>query len=57
MTSSNYIFMDNASIHKNILFKQFINNNNFNVIYNISYHSELNPIEYIFFSFKKRIIK
>lgn len=49
--------MDNASIHKNILFKQFINNNNFNVIYNISYHSELNPIEYIFSLLRKEIIK
>ena len=56
MTSSNYIFMDNASIHKNILFKQFINNNNFNVIYNIPYHSELNPIEYIFSLLRKELL-
>jgi len=56
MTSSNYIFMDNASIHKNSIFKQFINNNNFNVIYNIPYHSELNPIEYIFSLLRKELL-
>ena len=55
MTSSNYIFMDNASIHKNILFKQFINNN-FNVIYNIPYYFELNPIEYIFSLLRKELL-
>jgi transposase len=56
MTSQNYIFMDNASIHKNALFKNFINNNNFNVIYNIPYHSELNPIEYIFSLLRKDLL-
>jgi transposase len=56
MTKNNYIFMDNASIHKNSLFKKFINDNNFNIIYNIPYHSELNPIEYIFSLLRKELL-
>ena len=56
MNKNNYIFMDNASIHKNALFKKFINDNNFNVIYNIPYHSELNPIEYIFSLLRKELL-
>ena len=56
MNKNNYIFMDNASIHKNSLFKKFVNNNNFNVIYNIPYHSELNPIEYIFSLLRKELL-
>jgi hypothetical protein len=42
------IFLDNASIHKNILFKNEIMKNKWNIIYNIPYHSHLNPIEYVF---------
>jgi transposase len=56
MTCKNIIFMDNASIHKNSLFKNFIINNNFNVIYNIPYKSELNPIEYIFSLLRKELL-
>ncbi len=56
MKPDNYIFMDNASIHKNSTFKHFINNNKFNVIYNIPYHSELNPIEYIFSILRKELL-
>lgn len=50
------IFMDNASIHKNSNFKKYINETNLNVIYNIPYHSELNPIEYIFSLLRKQIL-
>ena len=53
---NNYIFMDNASIHTSSLFKKFVNDNNFNVIYNIPYHSELNPIEYIFSLLRKELL-
>jgi len=56
MKSNNYIFMDNAIIHKNSNFKKYVNNNNFNVIYNIPYHSELNPIEYIFSILRKDLL-
>ena len=41
------LFMDNASIHKNKKLKEIINEKNLNVIYNIAYKSEFNPIEYV----------
>ncbi len=53
---NNIIFMDNASIHKNNKFKKYIIDNNLSVIYNIPYHSELNPIEYIFSLLRKQLL-
>jgi transposase len=50
------IFMDNASIHKNFLFKNYIALNKWNIIYNIPYHSHLNPIEYVFSLLRKKIL-
>ena len=50
------IFMDNASIHKNSIFKNHILNNKWNIIYNIPYHSHLNPIEYVFSLLRKNIL-
>lgn len=50
------IFMDNASIHKNKIFKNDIINNKWNIIYNIPYHSHLNPIEYVFSLLRKNIL-
>ena len=48
-TNNKYIlYMDNATIHKSKVVNQCIKDNNIKVIYNISYHSEYNPIEYIF---------
>lgn len=49
------IFLDNASIHKNFVFKNNIVKNNWNIIYNIPYHSHLNPIEYVFSLLRKKI--
>jgi transposase len=49
------IFLDNASIHKNSLFKNDIVKNKWNIIYNIPYHSHLNPIEYVFSLLRKKI--
>ena len=50
------IFMDNASIHKNSIFKKDIIINKWNIIYNIPYHSHLNPIEYVFSLLRKNIL-
>jgi len=50
------IFLDNASIHKNKLFKNIIDKNKWNIIYNIPYHSHLNPIEYVFSLLRKKIL-
>ena len=52
----NFIFMDNASIHKNKNFKNNITKNNYNIIYNIPYHSHLNPIEYIFSLLRRELL-
>ena len=54
--NNNVIFMDNASIHKNKTFKNSIKNNNYNIIYNIPYHSHLNPIEYIFSLLRRELL-
>jgi len=50
------IFLDNASIHKNKLFKNEVDKNKWNIIYNIPYHSHLNPIEYVFSLLRKQIL-
>lgn len=50
------IFMDNASIHKNKIFNNDIIINKWNIIYNIPYHSHLNPIEYVFSLLRKNIL-
>ena len=50
------IFIDNASIHKNFEFKNHIANNKWNIIYNIPYHSHLNPIEYVFSMLRKKLL-
>lgn len=50
------IFLDNASIHKNFSFKNDIKKYDWNIIYNIPYHSHLNPIEYVFSLLRKQIL-
>ena len=55
--NKNFIyFMDNAIIHKSKLFNQYVNQNNLNIIYNAPYHSEFNPIEYIFSLLRNKIL-
>lgn len=54
--NNNAIFLDNASIHKNKQFKNDIENNKWNIIYNIPYHSHLNPIEYIFSLLRRELL-
>jgi len=46
---------DNASIHKSKLVKQTIRKNKIKVIYGIPYHSEYNPIEFIFSILRKKL--
>ena len=48
--------MDNASIHKNKVFKNEIEKNKWIIIYNVPYHSHLNPIEYVFSLLRKQIL-
>lgn len=54
--NNNIIFMDNASIHKNKKFNTYIQKYNWNIIYNIPYHSHLNPIEYIFSLLRRELL-
>ena len=40
--------MDNATIHKTNIFKKYIKDHKLDVIYNIPYNPETNPIENVF---------
>lgn len=42
------LLMDNATIHKSKIFKDYVRHQKLNVIYNIPYNPETNPIEYVF---------
>jgi transposase len=47
------LLMDNARIHHYTKFKEYTKNNDMNIIYNIPYCPEYNPIEYVFNILKK----
>jgi len=51
-TNNKGILMDNASIHKTEKIKQELLTKNIKVIYNVPYHPEFNPIEYLFNTFR-----
>lgn len=53
----NVYLIDNASIHRCEQFKEFVKENNIEVIYNIPYNPETNPIEHCFFPLKNEIKK
>ena len=53
----NIYFMDNATIHKSIKFKKFIETTGIIVVYNAPYHSEFNPIELVFSLLRKELQK
>ena len=44
--------MDNARTHHSVIFKQFIEDNKLNIIYNVPYRPEFNPIEKVFSKIK-----
>lgn len=49
------IFMDNCIIHKSKQMFNLIRTKNLNVIFNVPYHSEYNPIEYVFSMLRKHL--
>jgi transposase len=49
-------FLDNASIHRSKIFQKYIKENNLKIIYNVPYHSHLNPIEYIFSLLRRELL-
>lgn len=53
-TGKRVLFMDNASIHHNSEVKSVIDASGNALMYNASYSSPLNPIEYIFGILKER---
>lgn len=50
-----YLLLDNASIHHSKIFQKYINDNHINVIYNVPYSPEFNPIELMFSKLKKLV--
>ena len=50
-----YLLLDNVSIHHSKLFKSYILTNNLNIIYNVPYSPEYNPIELMFSKLKKNV--
>lgn len=49
--------MDNESIYKSKRMTKYIKENDLNIIYNIPYCSEYNPIEYIFSLLRKKLLE
>jgi transposase len=49
------IFIDNASIHTSKKAKELYKKNNMHIIFNAPYHSEFNPIEYVFSMLRNEI--
>lgn len=49
------LLMDNATIHKTKIFKEYSKNEKIDILYNIPYNPETNPIEMIFCPVKKYI--
>ena len=52
-TKTIIIVLDNAKMHKTVYFKNFAINNNIVLLYTVSNHPMLNPIEYLFRFLKK----
>ena len=51
------LFLDNASIHRSKKFMNYVKESKTNVLYNVPYHSDKNPVEYIFSKLRKCIQK
>ena len=54
-TNNKGILMDNATIHKTKKIKEELSTKKIKVIYNVPYHPEFNPIEYLFNTLKSEI--
>ena len=48
-------FIDNASIHQSKMAKKLYKKNKMHIIFNAPYHSEFNPIEYVFSMLRNEI--
>jgi transposase len=50
-----YLFLDNAKIHHSKIVKEYVKNNNINLLFNVPYSPEYNPIEFMFSKLKKLV--
>lgn len=55
--NKNIYFMDNASVHRSKIFKEYYNEFKLNIVYNAPYLSKFNPIENVFSLLRKYIQK
>jgi transposase len=49
------LLMDNATIHRTKIFKEYANEKKLNILYNVPYNPETNPIEMIFSPIKNNV--
>jgi transposase len=48
LPENSHILLDNARVHTSNIFKDYVKENNINLLYNVSYSPETNPIEMVF---------
>lgn len=53
--TNKYLFLDNAKIHHAKIVKEYIETNNINLLFNVAYSPEFNPIENMFSKLKKLV--
>ncbi len=54
-TNNKYLFLDNAVIHHSKIVKEYVKANNLNLLFNVPYSPQFNPIECMFSKIKKNI--
>jgi len=55
--NNNFVYlMDNARIHHSRLLKEYKNEKDLKIIYNVPYNPNTNPIEHVFSTIKKDIV-
>jgi transposase len=52
-----HVILDNCSVHKTNIFKEYVNQTKLNVLYNVPYSPETNPIEMVFSQIKSFVKK
>ena len=58
-SNNNHILMDNARIHHYTKFKKYLTDNDLydKIIYNVAYHPQYNPIDYVFNVIKQNLYR
>lgn len=50
-----YVFLDNAGIHRSKIVSEYVRRKNINLLFNVPYSPEFNPIEIVFSKLKKLV--